>query len=164
MSSLFLTRVTRDRADTAQQLQAGASGCMFGLLSIYAVDYFLNWRYYQRPKRKVFFWVGASALSFLFGIFPGVDNAAHFGGSLTGIFAAMIVLPQTFELSARKSRKVPTLTRLTSFQWFRMRVIGGALLITFFVSGLLVFYLRSPTAVCNWCEQSSCIKIWNWCK
>lgn len=143
MSALFLTK----------QLQAGASGCMFGLLSLYAVDYALNWKFYQRPKRKAILWFSATMLSFVFGIFPGVDNFAHLGGSVTGLLAGIMVIPQTFNRSKKKNLK-----------WLIWRIVCTVLLAVLLSVGLIIFYTRDPNYVCNSCETSSCIKLWNWCK
>ena len=78
-------------------VSGGASGAIFG---IYGAAFMFLWRERAAISKREFRWLFGGGLAFstfaivLGFIIPGIDNAAHIGGFLTGILAS-IVLSQT---------------------------------------------------------------------
>ena len=78
-----------------QAVSGGASGAIFGLYGALLV--FL-WRERQALHPREFRWLfwgasGFSAVSIAFGfLIPGIDNAAHIGGFLTGMLSGVVLL------------------------------------------------------------------------
>lgn len=71
----------------------GASGAIMGLFG--ALAGFLLTRAYSSPNVKsllkdIAFFIGANLL---FGLVPGVDNAAHLGGLLSGLVGGLVLSP-----------------------------------------------------------------------
>jgi len=131
-----------------RQVEAGSSSSIFGLLSIFFVDLIVNWSLYYKPKQELVKWTVATVFSFLLGMLPYVDNFAHLGGSLAGLFAGLIVMPTV--ISVKKAMLVRVLS-----------VIG---LIVFFVVGFVLFYYKvDMDHYCVPCEYLSCIPIWGLC-
>jgi hypothetical protein len=144
MSSIFLPR----------SIEAGSSTAIFGLMSVYLVDYIIHWNYYQKPGRKVLIWLFGTFLSLVIGLLPGIDNFAHIGGSIVGYFVAMALLPIQFRFERNKKLK-----------WFCIRIFGIAMTIFYFALSLYVLYFQKDfNSKCKWCEYTSCIPVWNWCK
>eukprot|EP00457_Paulinella_chromatophora_P004841 gb/GEZN01004854.1/.p1 GENE.gb/GEZN01004854.1/~~gb/GEZN01004854.1/.p1 ORF type:complete len:306 (-),score=19.63 gb/GEZN01004854.1/:682-1599(-) len=75
-------------------VSVGASGALFGLLGADISYLAYNWDNIPDNKREAF-WLGIIiALNMLFGLGPNshVDNSAHFGGLLTGLFFGGVAL------------------------------------------------------------------------
>jgi len=141
LSCLFLPRL----------VEVGASSSIYGLISVYFVDIVANWRYYKSPGKKLILWIVTTVVSLIMGLLPYVDNFAHIGGSIAGIFATMIVIPTMFG-----SRSISTIV---------LRIIGVILTLLFFVPGFVLFYTNADVSeYCHWCEKLSCSQIWEWCR
>jgi hypothetical protein len=71
-------------------IEVGASSSLFGLYSIYIVDYFVNWKYYRKPGRKILIWIIVTLVSLVLGLLPGIDNFAHIGGAWGGLCSTLV--------------------------------------------------------------------------
>lgn len=144
LSAIFLPRT----------IQAGASSSLFGLLSVYLVDYILNAKFYQSATRKTIWWIVGTIFSLILGVLPGIDNFAHIGGSLAGLFVGLICFPTIPMLRRSQPR----------FLWVFARILGWVFSFGFFLGGFLTFYLYADLKEqCNWCEYISCVPVWHWC-
>ena len=76
-----------------QMWTVGATGALFGLLACLFVDLFNSWPMLEHPWRRLAMLTFEFILFALVGTLPWVDNWAHIGGFVFGIFAAMIFLP-----------------------------------------------------------------------
>lgn len=89
-------------------VSGGASGAIFGVYGALLAFLLTERRRLHATEFRWMFW-GASAFSVLalsFGLlFPGIDNAAHFGGLLAGISAGYILLPPRDEWGASKGMR-----------------------------------------------------------
>lgn len=78
---------------------AGASGAVFGLFAAGTIYILLVWREYKLNTKHVFGYMKNGlvfiGINFLYGLFPGVDMAAHIGGLLGGIGIGIVTaLPE----------------------------------------------------------------------
>ena len=77
----------------------GASGAIFGLFGAAWADLIQNWGLYKKEKvayamlRNLTF---ATTLNLTIGLMPYLDNFAHVGGFVTGIFCGLTVLVSVF--------------------------------------------------------------------
>lgn len=89
-------------------VSGGASGAIFGVYGALLAFLLTERRRLHATEFRWMFW-GASAFSVLalsLGLlFPGIDNAAHFGGLLAGISAGYILLPPRAEGGASKGMR-----------------------------------------------------------
>jgi rhomboid protease GluP len=82
-------------AHRGQAVSGGASGAIFG---IYGALLIFVWRERRNLHRREFRWLfwaasGFSAATIVFGfLIPGIDNAAHIGGFLTGLLGGVMLL------------------------------------------------------------------------
>jgi len=134
-----------------QAVTVGTSGAIFGICAVYIVDVLVHWRYYPHPV-KFLITISLSVLSSLVvGLLPWVDNFAHIGGLLSGIFICMIIHPKS-DFEYEKSNK------------WRI-AIGCLLLAGWFVIGLVLLFEHIDVQTrCHWCEYCNCLPLWDWCK
>ncbi|KAI8053493.1 rhomboid family-domain-containing protein [Syncephalis plumigaleata] len=130
-----------------QMISLGASGSVFALLAASMIDLLQHWNETAGRGRQMAELVVIIVLSFVIGLLPGIDNFAHIGGFLFGIFTSLVFLP-------------PTAGRF----WKVSRWIGGAIVITLYVVLFVVFYTEAdPQSTCPWCKYLSCLPINGWC-
>jgi membrane associated rhomboid family serine protease len=129
-----------------EQLLVGASGAIFGLLGFTTVEYMLYRKVLIHPIRSALLLAFSVLSSFAFGLLPGFDNFCHFGGYLSGFFAAMVVFPSV------NPRILPSINRTNVV----MRFVGATLLPCFdtFFAIVFVFYpgLLLHCTPCYWLE------------
>ena len=97
----FLTAFTSgmfSMAFHANEVCAGASGAVFGLFGVGTMYMLLIWRVYNLNAEHIVGYMKNGLLfigiNFLYGMFPGVDMAAHIGGLLGGlVLGAVIAMP-----------------------------------------------------------------------
>lgn len=120
-----------------------------GWISIYLADLLAHWQYYKNPGSKLIIWTFSTALSLFAGLLPYMDNFAHIGGSISGLFIALVVTP----------RLLPTQPI-----WF-VRIVGLVMLTAFFVTGFAFFYAGVDVEnYCGWCKLLNCSEMFDSCK
>lgn len=137
----------------SNQLSVGASGAIYGFYGILLIDIIKNWKKINKPYKCLIICIIALFLSFLTGLFPGVDNFAHIGGFIIGITSAIAFLPSLhigkYGLSIRVVQALSALI----------------LTIIIFLGVFLALYLITYGAqFCEWCQTLSCLPIWPGCK
>lgn len=116
----------------------GASGALFGILGADLAYLIMNWQDIPQNKPEACVLTMVIVMNFLIGVASdGIDNFAHLGGLLTGIFAGAFLCPPVH---------VWPVTRL--YQW-----IGAFLTIVFFTTLVLLIYLQQS---CDNPAQCSC--------
>lgn len=134
------------------QVTVGASGAIFGFHGVLLVDLIKNWRHVKGPKMKLLM-VGVSiVIAFGMGLFPGIDNFAHFGGLVVGLLAAFVFLPSMhiggWSIGMRLLQVCVALP----------------LLIAYFVGFLVPFYVTwKGNSFCSWCHYIACLPFWKSC-
>jgi len=123
----------------------GCNGALFGLLGVAYVDLIQSWRIVEHPWKKLGYTIMQSAVYLLVGTIPFIDNWAHIGGFVFGIFGAIIFLPY-----------------LTFGQWdsIKKRLIMFLcipILVVLFFVGFLIFYEIQGTEFCPQCKYLQCI-------
>jgi len=146
-SAIFLPRA----------LEVGASSAIYGLLGIFFVDLAVNWALHDRKKTKIVQITTATALSLAVGLLPYIDNFAHIGGLITGIFASLVIVPRQYLLSHNYEY-------IARRRTIRRAIIGGVLLVAYFGGGLYLLYNHVDVeAACRWCEYLSCLPVFEYC-
>jgi len=140
LSSIFLTKT----------IEVGASGSLLGLISLYGVDYIINWHEYEKPGIRMVAWICVVMFNLVCGLLPGIDNFAHIGGAIVGFVSSMAVLPHP--------DKEP------KWREILVRTLGVLFTISCFVVGFALFYFVDVQAECTWCKYASCIPVYNWCE
>jgi len=144
LSALFLPRL----------VSVGASSSLYGWLSIYFIDLIVNWNFYSGPKLKLIIWIIATVFSLALGIFPAVDNFAHIGGSIGGVFGTMIVATTVFSRNGKENYSLNCI-----------RLWGWIMLFGYFIPGFILFYTRVDVSrLCPVCEDVNCLRVWKWCR
>jgi len=139
------------------QIQAGASGSIFGLVGMMLVDVFVNWKLLQHPVCNLIIMIVVILICVLSGMMPGVDNFAHVGGLVVGIVGGFAFMPRLVNHKGR---------------WTRLIVVAITfpLLIALFVALFVLFYnyvAKGNNIDCSWCEQINCASSLlgeEWCK
>ncbi|KAK9710690.1 hypothetical protein K7432_008251 [Basidiobolus ranarum] len=130
----------------------GASGALFGLIGCQVVDLVQHWRLIENPCRELTKMIILLIINFALGLLPSIDNFAHIGGFICGIFSSLLLLPTIHISSADK--------------WIKrgLMVFGLAIVIVLFTVGLRGFYSGTDANVyCPWCKYFSCLPINGWC-
>eukprot|EP00002_Diphylleia_rotans_P031716 TRINITY_DN6601_c0_g2_i1.p2 TRINITY_DN6601_c0_g2~~TRINITY_DN6601_c0_g2_i1.p2 ORF type:complete len:252 (+),score=43.25 TRINITY_DN6601_c0_g2_i1:1084-1839(+) len=132
------------------QIQVGASGSLYGLMSCMLIDLIRNWKLFKKykinPWKYLFQIIAQILVSFAMGLLPGVDNFAHLGGFITGMLAGLIFLPH---IQLRK--KGAFLQVLVAF-------LSAIAIMAYFYFGLKMFYDGyNMEERCKWCAELSCI-------
>jgi membrane associated rhomboid family serine protease len=129
----------------------GASGALFGLLGCILIDLLQNWRIILHPWRSLFGIIFTMVISFIIGLFPGIDNFSHIGGFISGCLAAVVFLPTIHFGKWDKRWKILA------------RIVCAALIILMFVGLLIAFYNGNAGEWCSWCKYFGCLPIGNLC-
>ncbi len=143
-------------------ISAGASGALFGLLGCgYLIERIVNRRVEamtgRRPRRGIY--AGMVMVNVLFGFFiPGIDNAAHIGGLITGIavtFVMINVRPNRLHLLNRRLGWLVALLVATSAVFGAHLATSTAFMVNRFETaaddsknpGQMVYYLSQAIAM-----------------
>lgn len=164
----------------------GASGSLFGVISLDLLDLLFNWQLYESPKFNLFMHICEIIVSFVLGLLPGLDNFSHIGGFAMGVLTGTALLR-----SPLKVRLVQNLAssdgqfaegggklQVAAFHWrnpsqhFRgrsrwwyvwclVRVVAIVLAIVYFV--VLIKQFENGGGHCSWCKYLSCLPVNGWC-
>jgi len=126
--------------------EVGPAGAHFGLLALAMVEVIHQWPTLKYPEMAILKIVGITAVLFLAGLLPWVDNYAHLFGFIFGFLLSYALQPYvTFGLY-EKRRKIILLS------------ICFASVLFLFVGLLLLFYV-TPIHDCEVCKYFNCIPI-----
>ncbi|EKM83523.1 hypothetical protein AGABI1DRAFT_110173 [Agaricus bisporus var. burnettii JB137-S8] len=123
----------------------GASGAIMGTLAVTWVDLIAHWKYHYRPVRQLIFMFIELLISIAIGYIPYVDNFAHIGGFVMGLFVGIVFYPI---ISVTKRHRIISWT-------FKLAAIPLAVIL--FVVLTRNFYTSDPYAACTGCRYLSCI-------
>jgi len=70
----------------------GASGSLFGIISLILLDLLYTWRTQKSPVKELFSLLLVIIITFVLGLLPGVDNFSHIGGFLMGLVLGIFLL------------------------------------------------------------------------
>ncbi|KAI8813857.1 rhomboid family-domain-containing protein, partial [Cladochytrium replicatum] len=126
----------------------GASGALYGLIACLLLDLLQNWRIIVKPVTELIKLLFLIIISFGIGMLPFVDNFAHVGGFVTGLFAGLLLIPTIHFGKGDKWRKLG------------FRIASVPVLIAIYV-----FLIQSfvTGAECSWCKYVNCIPGLPWC-
>jgi len=136
------------------QLEAGASGAIYGLLSYYLADLFVHWSIIDNPRKYAAGLFLSTLFGLLIGLLPGIDNFAHIGGTVGGLFISLLVIPRTLE-----TRSVIRRAKISN-------ILGLPLVLVFCALCIVTVYVPSvhdAVGHCHWCEYMDCLPIFHWC-
>ncbi|XP_030840158.1 inactive rhomboid protein 1 isoform X3 [Strongylocentrotus purpuratus] len=126
--------------------EVGPAGAQFGLLACLVVEVFQNWQILRNPCKALLKLLAIIMVLFALGLLPWIDNFAHLGGFICGIFLSFIFLPYICFGEFDRNRK-----RI-------QMVVCIVLLVGFFTLGFVLFYIR-PITECSWCQYLNCVPI-----
>jgi len=137
------------------QIQAGASGSLFGLLGLMLIDVIVHWKTIQHPGVSFIVILVTIILSVLSGMMPGTDNFAHVGGLLFGIVGGFAFLPSLI------NEKIKTQKGQTRAKTTRACVVllTFPLLIAMMGGLIYLFYgyvAKGHDIDCKWCQEINC--------
>ncbi|KAI9486515.1 MAG: rhomboid family-domain-containing protein [Benjaminiella poitrasii] len=131
----------------------GCSGALFGLIGYMFIDILVNWKFLPHPVRDLIGLLISTIISLVLGLLPGLDNFAHIGGFVVGIFMGMLITPMRPMAS----------TRVKIFTWV-LRFVALAILVVLFAISIREFYsAEDPSKICPNCRYLSCLPVYNWC-
>lgn len=70
----------------------GASGSLFGIISLTLLDLLYTWRSQKSPIKELLSLLLVIVITFVLGLLPGVDNFSHIGGFLMGLVLGISIL------------------------------------------------------------------------
>lgn len=124
-------------AHAGQAVSGGASGAIFGIYGALLSYLWLERSRIQRGEFRWLFWtaIGFSVATIVFGLLiPGIDNAAHIGGLITGLLMGVLLIKPEPDLVAMLQRG---------------RLLAGLVLV--FLVGVMVS--RMPQPAYRWSEE-----------
>ncbi|KAI9494985.1 hypothetical protein BDB00DRAFT_816579 [Zychaea mexicana] len=131
----------------------GCSGALFGVVALLFIDLFTQWRTTLNPWWEFTKLIFLMLFSFVFGLLPGLDNFAHIGGFVAGLFSGVIFFP------------IPTATRTSKVCLWVVRLILLGGLVGMFYGMIDVFYSgQDPQEICPWCKYLACLPIADMCE
>jgi hypothetical protein len=125
------------------QVSAGASGSLYGLFSLLYLVLIFNWPVLVSPWRDLITLTINVIIALGIGLLPYVDNFAHIGGFLAGIFGGMMFLP-TIKFSNRDR-----IVKLV------LKLVSAPLLLGALAYGFYVFWMQWEVN-CEWCQYLDC--------
>eukprot|EP00038_Savillea_parva_P010092 m.187851 g.187851 ORF g.187851 m.187851 type:complete len:615 (-) comp17209_c0_seq1:177-2021(-) len=132
----------------------GASGSIFGLIGVAVVDLFQSWQLVEKPWSRAGSTLMHTCGYLMIGTLPFIDNWAHVGGFVFGIFSAIIFLPYL------------TFGVMDSLRKRFFMCLSIPLLVSLFFIGFMIFYLVQETqSFCPSCKYVQCVPYTkNFCK
>jgi len=122
-----------------QSVSGGASGAIFGVYGALLVCLWRERGHLHPHEFRWLFWgaSGFSAITIVLGVLiPGIDNAAHIGGFLTGLLSGIVL--------------VRTLHPGEHLRWSQRSLAGGVLLVT-----MLLLVGRIPVLAYRWSDEAT---------
>lgn len=162
----------------------GASGALFGILALTALDLFYNWSTRRSPVKDLLFLLLDIAITFVLGLLPGLDNFSHIGGFLMGLILGICVLHsppalrqrigedetpyatvQPVDGSGNKSNAAAQFAKAPvgffkgrkPLWWAWWLVRAGGLVAAFIGFILLLKNFYEWRNTCSWCKHLSCL-------
>ncbi|KAI8142567.1 hypothetical protein BJV82DRAFT_516854 [Fennellomyces sp. T-0311] len=130
----------------------GCSGALFGIVALLFIDLFTQWRTTLNPWWEFTKLVFLILFCFVYGLLPGVDNFAHIGGFVAGLFSGIIFFP------------IPTANRTAKISLWVIRLILLGGLVGMFYGMIHVFYSgKESEEICSWCKYLACLPIADMC-
>lgn len=122
----------------------GCSGALYGLLACLLLDLIQNWKLIVNPWKEFMKMSFIIIFSLGFGLLKFVDNFAHVGGFITGIFTGLIFMPTIIfgKWDLRRKRF--------------LKVISVPILIGIFIWVFSTFY-KQESNTCKWCKYVTCV-------
>jgi membrane associated rhomboid family serine protease len=164
----------------------GASGSIFGVISLDLLDLLFNWQQYASPKRNLAIHIAEIVVSFVIGLLPGLDNFSHIGGFAMGILTGTAILRSPLKIRAgahlqkdnslfngdSSNGKLPEFNWRNPLEhfhqrsrwwyaWVFVRVACVALAVVYFV--VLIRQFENGGGHCSWCKYLSCLPVNGWC-
>lgn len=158
------------------QVFAGASGAVMGLIGASLADMIVNWDVTGRRVLKFVDLILFALISVAFGLMPQVDNFANLGGFLTGFLLGFVLLlrPQrgfkdTRHLTQREAYVVnnehsdlPPVGMYSKSQRV-LRALALVLLVGLLAAGCVVLFMDLKFYKhCNWCHYLACVPKLKW--
>ena len=126
--------------------EVGPAGAHFGLLACCIVEVIHQWPSLKYPEMAILKLVGVTAVFFLSGLLPWIDNYAHLFGFIFGFLISYAIMPfVTFGIYERRRKLILLWICLLSC-------------IFIFVGLILLFYV-TPIHDCEICKYFNCIPI-----
>eukprot|EP00299_Pterocystis_sp_00344_P014695 c7293_g1_i3.p1 GENE.c7293_g1_i3~~c7293_g1_i3.p1 ORF type:complete len:498 (-),score=75.85 c7293_g1_i3:57-1502(-) len=126
-------------------LSTGASSSIYGLIAATCVDLFYSWKLVQHRIQQAIRLLCVVFLVLGIGTLPFIDNFAHVGGFIFGIFVTMVFLPAveigTFEAVCKNY----------------LRIFSSIILISLIAAALSVFFTNPDSQFCEWCKYIDCV-------
>lgn len=79
----------------------GASGAIFGIISLTLLEHLYHWHQIANPIRGLSVILADVIISMVLGLLPGVDNFSHIGGFIVGLLLGVAVLRSPDALDRR---------------------------------------------------------------
>ncbi|KNE57000.1 hypothetical protein AMAG_02760 [Allomyces macrogynus ATCC 38327] len=160
----------------------GCSGALFGCIALLLIDHVQSWQILHNPLAGLIRMLFVVIVTFILGLWPGIDNFSHLFGFLSGLLAGFVVMPN-INLSccagrrSRKSLGAKATSDLSSVRASSRRVCAGysplnlvlraaslAVLVAVFVVMTRVFYAGDGRTWCSWCSYIDCIPALGQCQ
>ncbi len=122
-----------------QSVSGGASGAIFGVYGALLVCLWRERGHLHPHEFRWLFWgaSGFSAITIVLGVLiPGIDNAAHIGGFLTGLLSGVVL--------------VRTLHPGENLRWSQRSLAGGV-----FLLAMVLLVGRIPVLAYRWSEEAT---------
>ncbi|KAI7869548.1 rhomboid family-domain-containing protein [Spinellus fusiger] len=131
----------------------GCSGALFGLIGYTLVDIIVSWRTNPNICGDLTSLTISIIVSLVLGLLPGLDNFAHIGGFVVGIFMGIFMAP----IRVGSSRTT------IGVRW-TLRIIAIAIVVVMFGVAIKEFYeIPDPKQICPNCKYLSCLPVRDWC-
>ena len=158
------------------QVFAGASGAVMGLIGASVADIITNWDVTGRKLLKAADLIIFGLISLAFGLMPQVDNFANVGGFFTGFLLGFVLLmrPQrgfkdTRHLSQLEAFIVnnedPDMPPVKMHKKSQrvLQVIASILVLGLLVAGCVVLFIdHKVNKGCSWCHYLACVPDLKW--
>jgi membrane associated rhomboid family serine protease len=140
-----------------QYVSVGASGAIFGIIAIWAVDIIQNVKTLRHPVATVLCVVLFIVISLVLGLLPFIDNFGHIGGLLFGLELCMIFILK-FDWDQLWKRRL---------RWVIFYLFIVIFLVNF-IGFIVLLYTVDVYTLCPGCKYINCIPVIvngvDWCK
>eukprot|EP00117_Sycon_ciliatum_P037576 scpid28353/ scgid0042/ Inactive rhomboid protein 1; Rhomboid family member 1 len=139
----------------------GPGPALFGLMACLVVDAVKERHLLERPWREVTKILAIVTLAIFMGFLPFIDNYAHVGGFVMGLFTSVLFVPYIGQSLAGVNDEGHAFSRVEK-RWFRLYHIGSLVvaflaIVAFFLLFFLLFYDVQPA--CKNCSYFNCIPL-----
>eukprot|EP00298_Acanthocystis_sp_HF-20_P008085 c17464_g1_i2.p1 GENE.c17464_g1_i2~~c17464_g1_i2.p1 ORF type:complete len:505 (-),score=157.56 c17464_g1_i2:25-1539(-) len=128
-----------------KSVSAGSSGSLYGMIAVSTVETFHSWQILPNRIRQTLRLFIMLVIFLGIGTLPWIDNWAHAGGFVVGIFCGMAFLPYLqFGKWDDRRKKI-------------FKIFSIIMLIVGAVIGMAVFYAAPNPDFCSWCHYVDCV-------